>query len=95
MEIAGSELTNVEAATTFSRVFGKPVRFQHIPLPLVRVVLGKEFYEMFRWFNDGGFRADIQGLKSKYPEVHLMSLEEWLLKEGWQKRARNVKAPKE
>jgi uncharacterized protein YbjT (DUF2867 family) len=95
LEIAGSELTNVEAAATFSRVLGRPVKFQHIPMPLVRVVLGKEFYQMFRWFNDGGFQADIPGLKKKYPEVHLMNLEEWLRKEGWHKRARIVKPPKE
>ena len=43
LEIAGSELTNLEAAEVFSRVLGKPVKFQRLPLPLVRLVLGKEF----------------------------------------------------
>jgi uncharacterized protein YbjT (DUF2867 family) len=94
LEIAGSELTNVEAAATFSRVLGKPVKFQHIPMPLVRLVLGKEFYQMFRWFNEAGFQADIHALKKKYPEVCLLNLEEWLIKEGWHKRARIVKPPK-
>jgi len=95
LEIAGSELTNIEAAATFSRVLGKPVKFQHIPLPMVRLVLGKEFYQMFRWFNEAGFRADIPSLKRKYPEVQLLNLEEWLLKEGWHKRGRMVRPPKE
>ena len=95
LEIAGSELTNIEAAATFSRVLAKPVKFQNIPLPLVRLVLGKEFYQMFRWFNKAGFQADIPALKKKYPEVRLLSLEEWLIKEGWHKRARIVKPPKE
>ena len=37
LEIAGSELTNPEAAKVFSRVMGKPVKFRKLPLPLVRV----------------------------------------------------------
>ena len=95
LEIAGSELTNVQAAEVFSRVLGRRVKFQKLPLPLVRLVLGREFYQMFRWFNDSGFRADIPALKKRFPEVRLLSLEEWLRAEGWHKRARKVKPPKE
>lgn len=94
LEIAGSELTNLEAAQVFSRVLGKPVKFRKLPMPMVRLVLGKEFYQMFRWFNEAGFKADIPGLRRRYPEVHLQTLEEWLRREGWQKRARHIVAPK-
>jgi uncharacterized protein YbjT (DUF2867 family) len=94
LEIAGSELTNREAAAVFARVLGKPVKFQRLPLPLVRLVLGREFYQMFRWFNEAGFAADIAGLRRRYPEIRLRSLEEWLRDEGWQKRARHVRAPR-
>lgn len=93
LEIAGSELTNPETAETFSRVLGKPIKFQQLPMPLVRVVLGKEFYRMFRWFNEEGFRADIKELRRRYPEVRLQTLEEWLRNEGWHKRARRVRPP--
>ena len=93
LEIAGSELTNVQAAEAFSRVLGKPVKFQRLPMPIVKLFMGKEFYEMFRWFNEAGFKADIPGLKRKYSEVHLLSLEEWLFREGWQKRARVMRPP--
>jgi uncharacterized protein YbjT (DUF2867 family) len=94
LEIAGSELTNAEAAQVFSRVLGKPVKFQKLPLPIVRLVMGKEFYVMFRWFNEAGYKANIPELRRKYPEVHLQTLEEWLRNEGWYKRARHVRAPK-
>jgi uncharacterized protein YbjT (DUF2867 family) len=94
LEIAGSELTNLEAAEVFSRVLGKKVKFRRLPLPIVRVVLGKAFYQMFHWFNRAGFKADIEGLRLRYPEVHLRSLEEWLRDEGWHKRARQVSVPK-
>ena len=95
LEIAGSELTNAEAAKVFSRVLGKAVKFQKLPMLLVKLVLGKEFYVMFRWFNESGFKADIPGLRQAYPEVHLHTLEEWLREEGWHKRAKHVRAPKE
>jgi uncharacterized protein YbjT (DUF2867 family) len=95
LEIAGSELTNSETAQVFSRVLRKPVKFQKLPLPLVRLILGKEFYVMFRWFNEAGFKADIPGLRRAYPEIHLHTLEEWLRNEGWHKRAIHVRAPKE
>jgi uncharacterized protein YbjT (DUF2867 family) len=94
IEIAGSELTNREAADVFSRVLGKPVAFRRLPLPIVRLVLGREFYQMFRWFNRAGFAADIEGLRRRYPEIRPRSLEEWLCDEGWHKRARRVRAPK-
>ena len=94
LEIAGSELTNPETAETFSRVLGRPVRFRQLPMPLVRLVLGKEFHQMFRWFNQEGFKADIKELRSRYPEVRLQTLEEWLRSEGWHKRARRVRPPR-
>jgi uncharacterized protein YbjT (DUF2867 family) len=94
LEIAGSELTNIEAAQVFSRVLGKKVTFQKLPMPIVKLFLGKEFYQMFRWFNDSGFKADIPELRRRYPEVRLRSLEEWLRDEGWHKHARHVVAPK-
>jgi len=94
IEIAGSELTNPEAARVFSRVLGRPVKFRKLPMPMVRLVLGKEFHQMFRWFNREGFKADIADLRRRYPEVHFQTLEEWLIQEGWHKRARVVRPPK-
>jgi len=94
LEVAGSELTNLEAAQVFGRVLGKPVKFQKLPMLMVRLFLGKEFYQMFRWFNQVGFKADIPALRRRYPEIHLQTLEEWLRAEGWHKRARRVRPPK-
>jgi len=93
-EIAGSELTNPEAAQVFSKVLGKPVKLQRLPMPMVRLVPGKEFYQMFRWFNAGGFQANIPELRRRYPEVQLQTLEQWLYNEGWHKRARHVRPSK-
>ena len=95
LEIAGSELTNVEAAKVFSRVMGRPVKFRRLPMPIVRLFMSEEFYKMFCWFNEAGFKADIAGLRRRYPEVHLHTLEEWLREEGWHKRGLRMRAPKE
>lgn len=94
LEIAGSELTNIEAAEVFSRVLNRPVKFQKLPLPVVRLVLGKEFYEMFHWFNTKGYQANIPELRRRYPEVHLHSLEDWLREDGWDKRGLRFRVPK-
>jgi len=83
VEIAGSELTNQAAAEVFSQVLDRPVRFRRLPMPVVRVVLGREFYQMFRWFNQGGFQADVAGLRRDYPQLRLWALEDWLREEGW------------
>jgi uncharacterized protein YbjT (DUF2867 family) len=95
LEIAGSELTNREAAEVFSRVLNRPVKFRKLPMSIVRLFLGKEFYEMFHWFNSAGFQANIPELRRKYPEVRLHTLEEWLREDGWDKRALRFRAPKD
>ncbi len=88
LEIAGDELTNPQIAAAFSRVMGRRVRFRRLPLFLTRIVLGKEFHEMFKWFNEEGYRADLAALARDYPEVHQTTLEEWLTREGWGKKGR-------
>src|SRR5262249_28547694 len=94
LEIAGSELTNPPAAEVFGRVLGRPVKFQKLPMLMVRLFLGREFHQMFDWFNKAGFQADIAELRRRFPEVHLQTLEEWLRNEGWHKRARRVRPPR-
>ena len=88
LEIAGSKLTNRQAAEVFARVLGRPVKFRRLPMPIVRVALGKEFFQMFHWFNHSGYQADVKGLRARYPELQLRTLEDWLRQEGWEASAR-------
>src|SRR5207245_809863 len=78
IEIAGDELTNPAIAATFGRVMGRPTKFRRLPLFLTRIMLGKEFHQMFKWFNEAGFQANIPALRRDYPEITWTSLEEWL-----------------
>src|SRR5258708_175900 len=41
-EIAGSELTNPQAAAGFSRGLGPPVKLRRLPMAVVRLAMGKE-----------------------------------------------------
>jgi uncharacterized protein YbjT (DUF2867 family) len=92
LEIAGSELTSPQTAEVFSRVLGRRVNAHHLPPPVVRLSMGKEWYQMFTWLNKSGFQADIPALRRNYPEVLLTSLEQWLRREGWEgKREITVK----
>ena len=86
LEVAGSELTNRQAAEIFARVLGRPVRYRRLPLALARVALGKEFFQMFRWFNQSGYQADVDGLRARYPELQLKTLEDWLYDQGWENK---------
>jgi uncharacterized protein YbjT (DUF2867 family) len=96
LEIAGSELTNLEAAEVFSRVLNRPVKFIKLPMLIVKLFMDKEFYKMSRWFNDGGFKANVTELRRKYPEVHLRTLEQWLREDRWDKRGLpSFKSPKD
>jgi uncharacterized protein YbjT (DUF2867 family) len=84
-DIASDELTNPEIAEIFSRVMGRPIRFSKLPMLIVRLFMGKELHQMFRWYNKVGYDVDIPSLQDKFPEVKLTSLEEWLQRDGWDK----------
>ena len=51
IEIAGDQLSNLEIAATFGKAMGIPVRFKKMPMPMVRLFMGKEMHQMFKWFN--------------------------------------------
>jgi uncharacterized protein YbjT (DUF2867 family) len=91
LEIAGDELTNLQIAATFERVMRRPVAFRRLPLFVTRVILGREFYQMFKWFNEQGYRADLPSLRRDHPEVKPTSLEAWLIREGWANKGKPYK----
>lgn len=85
IEISGDELTNEEVANTMAHVLGKKVKFKRLPLFIVKLVMDKELYLMFNWFNKKGFTADISIQKREFPSIKSTSLKEFLLKENWQR----------
>ncbi|MER5430155.1 NmrA/HSCARG family protein [Streptomyces sp. NPDC002588] len=77
IEIAGDELTVRQIAEAFSRVDGIPTRFERQPIEELRAE-AEEMANMFDWFAEKGYQADIAALRERYPE--LLTLESWLRK---------------
>ncbi len=75
IEIAGDELTLEEMADRFSKALGKEVLYNELPVDAVRAN-SPEMADMFQWFIDKGYEADIKDLKTLYPG--LTSFEKWL-----------------
>jgi uncharacterized protein YbjT (DUF2867 family) len=90
LEVAGSELTSPETADVFARVLGRRMTVHRLPMFMVRLSMGTEWAQMFKWLDRCGFQADIPALRSDYPEVTLTSLEEWLVREGWQGKSKVI-----
>ncbi|MGP4021611.1 NmrA/HSCARG family protein [Saccharopolyspora sp. 5N708] len=74
VEIAGDELTVRQVAEVFTKVDGIPTRFERLPIEELRAD-AEEAANMFAWFNEKGYRADIVALRERYPE--LLTFEAW------------------
>ncbi|MFN0032706.1 MAG: NmrA/HSCARG family protein [Flavobacteriales bacterium] len=85
IELSGDEMTNEEVASTMAQVLGKKIKFKRLPLFIVKLVMDKELYLMFKWFNEKGFTADASIQKREFPSIKSTSLKEFLLKENWQR----------
>lgn len=75
IEIAGDELTLKQIAEAFTKGLGKKVIYKELPVEVVRGN-SPEMADMFQWFIDKGYEADIQKIKKIYPD--LTSFEQWL-----------------
>lgn len=81
VEIAGDERSMKEVADVFSRTVGRQVTYRQMPWDDFREQAGDEYADMYRWFEDVGYRADVDALRSKHPG--LQSFEEYLATQGW------------
>ncbi len=81
VEIAGAQYTMEESAAIFSRVIGRPVKYEQVPWAQYEKENGPEMTVMMRWFEDVGYNADIAALQASYPG--LISLEQYLRDAGW------------
>lgn len=77
IEIAGDELTIPEVADAYTKIKAKEYTFNELPMDAMRSY-NEEFANMFQWFIDKGYEADIPELKKMYPG--LTNFENWLIK---------------
>ncbi len=82
VDLAGDESTMPQLAQKFSRVIGRPVRYDQIPWEQFQQAAGEEITVMTKWFNNVGYEANIPALRAEYPK--LTTFEEYLRHHHWQ-----------
>ena len=81
IDLAGDDRSISEVADTFGRVIGRPVRYVQLPWDQYREAAGEEYAQMYRWFEDVGYEADVPALRRLAPQ--LTSFEEYLRAHDW------------
>ncbi|HEV7621650.1 MAG TPA: NmrA family NAD(P)-binding protein, partial [Flavisolibacter sp.] len=75
--VATEEMNLQQVANIFSKVMGKKIVYQKLPMIITRLVMGKDLHKMFKWINKNGgtFLKNIDLFKKGHPD--LLSLEAW------------------
>ena len=81
-DIAGDDIDGSKTAATLSRFTGRRIRYQQLPLDVVRQQ-SDDVARMYAWFNDVGYNADIAALKRDFPEVTWHSFADWAQSVDW------------
>ena len=77
--ILGAEEMNMQqVANIFSEVLEIEIKYQKLPMPIVRFVMWKDLYKMFKWIdeNDAVLMKDLVTFKKENP--NLLSLKQWI-----------------
>lgn len=81
-DIAGDELTGMQAAALASKASGRDIRFEGFPPDAMRKD-SEDMALMFEWFDRVGYSVDIAALHRDFPEVPWLSFEDWVSKQDW------------
>lgn len=82
VNVASDELTGDQVAAVLSRVTGREIRFDEVPIGPIREA-SEDTALMYEWFVRVGYSADISGLRRDYPEVRWHTFEEWATSQDW------------
>jgi uncharacterized protein YbjT (DUF2867 family) len=78
VELASDEVTGPQAARILSEILRRPITHrQTVPGPLAPMA------PFFQWIAGTGFHADIQQLRTSYPEIGWQSLRQWAAARDW------------
>jgi uncharacterized protein YbjT (DUF2867 family) len=82
VDLAGDERSVAAVVEAFSGVIGRPVAYHQVPWDEYRKAAGDEYHDMFRWFQDVGYDADIPALRQE--DAELTSFEQYLRANAWE-----------
>ena len=81
-DIAGDELTNEEVVAKVSKAADRTISYQGFPAEGLREQ-SADMADMFNWFNDVGYSADIAALRKEFSDVAWLSYSDWLAMQDW------------
>jgi uncharacterized protein YbjT (DUF2867 family) len=81
LDIAGDELTGLEAAAILSEVTGRQIGYRQVPIEQVRTV-SEDLALMLEWFDEVGYDADIEKNAKEFG-VRPTRFREWAKEQRW------------
>jgi uncharacterized protein YbjT (DUF2867 family) len=81
-DIAGDELSGEKQAEILSKIIGRPINYQQIPIAAMRQQ-SEDAALMFEWFERVGYDVDIAALQRDFPEVHWHNFTDWARGFDW------------
>jgi uncharacterized protein YbjT (DUF2867 family) len=82
-DIASDQLDGETQAAILSRASGRPIRFEQVPLAVLRQQ-NAELATMLEWFDRVGYDADIAGLRRDFTDVPWQTFAQWAETIDWQ-----------
>lgn len=77
IDLAGDELAMEDIALQISCAMNREVRYEQIPEEKAESAVGRDFAQMYRWFNRQGYQVDIDELQNRW-EIPLTRFSRWL-----------------
>lgn len=84
VDIASDSVTGAQAAEILSRVIGRDIPYEQLPIEVVRKYTGEEFVAMWESFEHNRDFLDIATLRARYPDVQWHSYESWARTVDWE-----------
>jgi uncharacterized protein YbjT (DUF2867 family) len=82
VNVAADKMTVAEYVDTFSNVMGQEIVYHQLPLEEHLETFPKPLRPLFRWYEEVGYSADVEGFRAQYPD--LITLDQYLRSTGWE-----------
>ena len=72
------EISQENIASVFSNVLGQEIKYQKMPMVLTRLLMGRDLYKMFKWYNEN-YKSLIKN-QTAFHKVfpNMLNLREWV-----------------
>ncbi|MHA1559106.1 MAG: NmrA/HSCARG family protein, partial [Alphaproteobacteria bacterium] len=81
-DIAGDELALDTVAAILTKIAGRDIGYEGFPADALRTQ-SEDLALMYEWFDRVGYSADIEALRTNFPEVKWLRYEDWATLQDW------------